>query len=256
MERKARYAKHGISHPMNKPKANYGIDAPRVVRNLFLIASGLLLASIFSFQIQNVLWFWIVFLYSFSLFLILFVMGCWMLYGIKISKPKIILQMVQNLDLKGNEKLLDLGCGRGLLLCEAAKYLSHGETYGLDLWSNKDQSGNHQEKTLENADREGVKGRVRIHTGDVRSLPFSDSTFDVVVSSLCLHNIREKKERERALLEMLRVLKPNGQFAIADIQCTKEYAAFLIGQSVQVKYSKPNYSYCPPIRIVKGRKTV
>ena len=162
--------------------------------------------------------------------------------------------MIQNLSLTGNEKLLDLGCGRGLLLCEAAKYLPHGEAHGIDLLPNKDQSGNKLEKTLENADREGVKQRVTIHTGDVRALPFSDASFDAVVSSLCLHNIRDKKEREKALLEALRILKPEGRFVIADIQRAKEYAEFFITQGVNVEYSKPNYFYCPPITTVKGTK--
>lgn len=239
---------------MNACKVNYGINAPNVVRNLFLFSFALLALAIFSFQIQNILWFWIVFLYSFPMFLALFTTGCWMLYGIKIVKPKIASKMIQSLDLKGNEKLLDLGCGRGLLLCEAAKNLPYGEAHGIDLWSNKDQSNNKPEKTLENADREGVKQRVIIHTGDVRALPFSDATFDAVVSSLCLHNIRDRKEREKALSEALRILKPGGKFVIADLYRVKEYAEFLIAQGLNVKYSKPNYSYCPPIMIVEGAK--
>ncbi len=239
---------------MRQCKADYGIDAPGVVRNFFLISLSLLMLSIFSFQIQSALWFWIVFLYSFFTFLPLFATGCWMLYGTKIAKPKIALKIIQNLKLTGNEKLLDLGCGRGILLCEAAKHLPHGKVYGIDLWSSKDQSGNRPEKTLENADREGVKERVSIHTGDVRFLPFPDSSFDVVVSSLCLHNIQGKEEREKSLLEMLRVLKPGGKFAIADIQHAKAYAEFLISQNANVEYSKTNYSYCPPLKIIEGRK--
>jgi ubiquinone/menaquinone biosynthesis C-methylase UbiE len=194
------------------------------------------------------------FLYTFSTCLALLITGCWMLYGIKITKPRIALKMIQNLGLKGHEKVLDLGCGRGLLLCEVAKHLPHGEVLGIDLWSAKDQSGNTLAKTLENADREGIRERVNIHTGDVRALPFPDGTFDAVVSSLCLHNIGDKTGREQALLEMLRILKPGGKFAIADIQRSKEYTEFLIAQGINVEYSKPNYSYCPSITTVEGRK--
>lgn len=235
-------------------KPDYGIDAPNVVRNLFLFSLILATLACLSFLIQNTVWFWIAFLYTFSTCLALLITGCWMLYGIKITKPRVALKMIQNLELKGHEKVLDLGCGRGLLLCEVAKHLSHGEVLGIDLWSVKDQSGNTLEKTLENVRREGVKERVNIHTGDVRALPFPDSTFDAVVSSLCLHNIRDKAGREQALLEMLRVLKPGGRFAIADIQRSKEYREFLIAQGINVKYSKPNYSYCPPITTVEGKK--
>lgn len=178
-----------------------------------------------------------------------------MLYGIKIAKPKIILKIVQDLKLIGNEKLLDLGCGRGMLLCEAAKHLPDGEAHGIDIWSNKDQSGNKLEKTLENAAREGVKEKINIHTGDVRCLPFPDNTFDVVVSSLCLHNINDKNERDKSLLEMLRVLKTGGGFTIADIHHAKAYAEFLKTQNINVEYSKSNYSYCPQLGIIKGKKS-
>jgi len=239
---------------MNKHTADYGIDAPNVVRNLFLFSLVFFAIAVVSFKIQDTLWFWIGFVYATSMFLALFTTGSWMLYGIKVTKPKIASKMIRNLELTGNEKVLDLGCGRGLLLCEAAKHLPHGEAHGIDLWSEKDQSGNTLAKTLENADREGVKERVTVHTGNVCALPFPSHTYDVIISSLCLHNIGDKEGRERALLEMLRVLKPGGKFAIADIQRTKEYLKFLTSQGINVEYSKPSYLYCPPIRTLGGRK--
>ena len=234
---------------MNQCKAKYGIDAPNVIRNLFLFALPMFVVSIFSFRISTLL-----FLCVFLTFLGLFGNGCWMLYGIKIAKPKIIAKMIQNLKLTGDETVLDLGCGRGLLLCEIAKYLPNGKVHGVDLWSTKDQSGNTLATALENAKREGVKERVSIHTADARTLPFPDGTFAAVVSSLCLHNIGDRIGREQALLEMLRVLKPGGKFMIADIQRVKEYVQFLSAQGINVEYSKPNYSYCPPITTIEGRK--
>lgn len=236
-------------------KPDYGIDAPYVVRNLFLFSLILAALAGFSFLIQSAVWFWIVFLYAFPTAIALVLTGSWMLYGIKITKPRIALKMIQNLELKGHEQILDLGCGRGLLLCKAAQHLPQGMAYGIDLWSTKDQSGNSMDTTLKNADLEGVKARVSLQTGDVCSLPFSDNSFDVVVSSLCLHNIKDKGQREKALLEMLRVLKPGGKFAIADIQCSKEYTSFLSTRSAHVKCSKPSYAYCPPISIIEGEKT-
>lgn len=235
-------------------KPDYGIDAPNVVRNLFLFSLILAALAGFSFLIQNAVWFWIVFLYTFPTSLVLLITGCWMLYGIKITKPRIALNMIQNLELKGDEQILDLGCGRGLLLCKIAQYLPQGMAHGIDLWKAKDQSGNSMDTALQNADREGVKTRVSVQTGDVCSLPFSDGSFDAVVSSLCLHNIKDKGQREKALLEMLRVLKPGGKFAIADIQRGKEYTSFLSTQNAHVKCSKPTYAYCPPISIIEGRK--
>lgn len=239
---------------ITRMKPNYGIDAPNVVRNLFLAALVLAVFGGLSFLIQNPVWSWLIFLYAFPTCIVLFITGCWMLYGIRVTKPRIILKIIQDLGLKGNEQVLDLGCGRGLMLCKVAQYLPQGMAYGIDLWSTKDQSGNSIEMTLQNVDCEGVKDRVSVQTGDVRALPFADQSFDIIISSLCLDNIKGKEQRAKALLEMLRVLKPGGKFAIADIQRGKEYTDFLSSQGVNVKCSKPNYAYCPPMTIVEGKK--
>ena len=66
--------------------------------------------------------------------------------------------------------------------------------------------------------------RVELHTADMRQLPFDDGSFDVVVSSLALHNVAGAGERVRALREAARVLKKGGKLALADIRHTHAYA--------------------------------
>jgi ubiquinone/menaquinone biosynthesis C-methylase UbiE len=61
----------------------------------------------------------------------------------------------------------------------------------------------------------------------MRALPFPDGTFDIVVSSLAIHNIPSNADRAKAITEAWRVLKPGGRLAIADIRATARYAKTL-----------------------------
>jgi arsenite methyltransferase len=133
-------------------------------------------------------------------------------------------RILDRLRLQGDEQVLDMGCGRGAVLTAVARKLTTGRVTGVDIWSTKDQSGNAKSVTLRNASLEGVGDRVHIETGDMRALPFPDRTFDLVVSSLAIHNIRSNADRKRAVVEGFRVLKPGGRMVIADIRATATYA--------------------------------
>ncbi|MEU0173846.1 class I SAM-dependent methyltransferase [Streptomyces massasporeus] len=134
--------------------------------------------------------------------------------------------------LKGDEELLDLGCGRGAVLVAAAKRLSSGKAVGVDLWAGKDQSGNRPEITLANAAAAGVADRVEVHTADMAALPFADDSFDVVTSALAIHNIEEPERQHQALDEAMRVLRPGGRLIIADFWfAARRYIAHLGGDS-------------------------
>jgi SAM-dependent methyltransferase len=132
-------------------------------------------------------------------------------------------RILDRLRLRGDEKVLDMGCGRGAVLTAVARRLTMGRVTGIDIWSTKDQSGNAKSVTLRNASLEGVGNRVRIDTGDMRALPYPDGAFDLVVSSLAIHNIRSNADRKRAIVEGYRVLKPGGRMVIADIRATAIY---------------------------------
>jgi arsenite methyltransferase len=132
-------------------------------------------------------------------------------------------ELLDNLGLKGDERLLDVGCGRGAVLMLAARHLPEGSTIGLDLWSTTDQSGNRETATLRNAELEGVATRVQLRTADMRNLPFPDQSFDVVTSSLAIHNIADPAGRDQAVAEIFRVLKSGGTALLADFRHTRDY---------------------------------
>ncbi len=78
------------------------------------------------------------------------------------------------------------------------------------MWSTKDLSGNSLERTEANIEAEGVKNKIELKSDDARKLSFPDSTFDVVLSNLCIHNIPDAQGRAQACREIARVLKPGG----------------------------------------------
>ncbi|MEW5302176.1 MAG: hypothetical protein WDW36_004981 [Sanguina aurantia] len=90
-----------------------------------------------------------------------------MLLTSTVGKPHVIGKMIDGLKLRGDEQVLDVGCGRGLLLLDAARQLPGGRASGLDLWSTRDQSGNAEAATRHNAALANLAERVQIDTGDM-----------------------------------------------------------------------------------------
>jgi ubiquinone/menaquinone biosynthesis C-methylase UbiE len=159
------------------------------------------------------------------------------------------------LGLRGDERVLDVGCGRGLMLIGAAKRLPKGQAVGVDLWSQRDLSENRSDATLANARAEGVAERVEVVDGDMRAMPFSDASFDVVVSSFAIHNLARRDDRRRAIHEIVRVLAPGGRVAIRDLGRTAQYASDLREAGMQdVARSAPSPWTFPFSRVVTAQK--
>jgi SAM-dependent methyltransferase len=152
-------------------------------------------------------------------------MGLWMAYWSKAGKLRNRELLLAQIPWTGAERVLDVGCGRGLMLIGAARRLTTGHADGVDIWQAKDLSGNGPEATLRNADVEGVQDRVTIHTADMRQLPFEAATFDVVLSCAAIHNVTSRSDRGRVIAEISRVLRPGGYALIDDIRNLGEYAA-------------------------------
>jgi ubiquinone/menaquinone biosynthesis C-methylase UbiE len=212
-----------------KSKPDYGIDAPGVVRNLF-IASGvaiLVIIGITSGIVPKRLMIFDLLGTCIGTAIGCGSMGFYMLWSSKIGKIKEREKLLDLVKWRGDEQVLDIGCGRGLMLIGAAKRLSTGKAFGIDLWQQEDLLDNRPDATLENAKIEGVANLVEVKTADMRKIPFEDGTFDVIVSCAAIHNLYQAEDREQTMKEIARVLKAGGQVVLEDIRHGKEYQANL-----------------------------
>ncbi len=240
--------------PDSNQKTNYGIDAPGVIRNLFF--GGLILLIIrFTFPVFrigstdiDITWF----IWPGAIFTVeSILMMVYSLYG----KYKHRSRMLALIDWKGDEQVLDIGTGKGLLMNGAAQKLTTGKSTGIDIWNNEDLTGNNMEEALKNAAVEEVADKVEIKNENAMNMGFADNSFDVILTNLCLHNIYNKEGRADACKEIGRVLKQGGTAVISDFRHVKEYQRNFEHLGLQTKLFWPNYlTTFPPLRILVVKK--
>jgi arsenite methyltransferase len=126
-------------------------------------------------------------------------------------------QIVAAVPWRGDEWVLDVATGSGLMLLGCAQKLTTGKAIGVDLWL-PGFGGGTAERFLNNIRAEGLSDRAESRTMDARRMTFEDATFDVVISSFGVSHIgRSAAEREQVIRDMLRVLKPGGTLALYDM---------------------------------------
>ena len=139
-------------------------------------------------------------------------------------------RMLQAVAWRGDERVLDVGCGNGFLLVEIAKQLTTGNVTGIDLWK-AEAGAQSSEVAWRNAHIERVQDRIDIQNVDARAMPFADHAFDVIVSSLMLHHSGGGADRDRVIDEMLRALKPGGTILLYDARPLISAATRRLGAS-------------------------
>ena len=116
---------------------------------------------------------------------------------------------------------LDVGCGSGALTIACARRNPKASMVGCDIWSGAYKAVFTQKLCEDNAKAEDVHN-VRFEEGNAIQLPFADGSFDAVTSNYVYHNIFGH-DKQKLLMETLRVLKKGGTFAIHDLMSRARY---------------------------------
>ncbi len=237
---------------MSKQTPDYGLDAPPVIYAMFVLG---LAAAIFGCVLVWTSNRHVSLAYAIQMFGVLCVILAALLFASsRFGKFRARDRRLERLNLRGDETVLDVGCGHGLLLIAAAKMLPRGHAVGIDIWS-RDQSDNSRESTLRNAALEGVAQRVTVHDGDMRKMPFADRSFDATVAHFAIHNVRSREGRREAIREIVRTLNQGGQVAISDVFSLDLYAdEFRKSDMIDVEISDLSFWTFPPARTVTARK--
>jgi SAM-dependent methyltransferase len=182
-------------------KSNYGVDAPKVILNLLVIEVAFFNSL---FLPENAFPPLSAILKSSAFFpaICLIIAGLLMIAYGKFGNLKQRDRIIGLHQWKGDEMVLDVGTGLGLLLAGVATKLTAGKACGIDVFNRYDLSGNTLSGLQENLRTENVTERTVIVKQSILETSFNDQTFDVVVSNLCLHNIYDAVSRKKACGEI------------------------------------------------------
>jgi ubiquinone/menaquinone biosynthesis C-methylase UbiE len=121
-------------------------------------------------------------------------------------------------------RLLDIGCGGGHLLASLARAHAGWRLTGLDLSPDQVRRAGKRARDL--------AGRIAFVTGSAMDVPLPDASFDAVIS-VC--SIKHWPDPARGLRECLRVLRPGGVLAVAEVErdhARGDRSAFIARQKV------------------------
>ncbi len=122
-------------------------------------------------------------------------------------------------DLADSPQILYVGVGGGMELLQFSYFSRRaGGVVGIDPVAEMLEASRRNFETAEAANSWFRRDFVDLRLGDALCLPVEDASIDVAAQN-CLFNVFEKRELERALAEMYRVLKPRGRLVLSDPVC-------------------------------------
>ncbi|WP_456425081.1 class I SAM-dependent methyltransferase [Rhodocaloribacter sp.] len=115
--------------------------------------------------------------------------------------------LIRQADIEPGQRILDLACGTGTLSIRIKQACPEAEVVGVDG----------DPEILSLAARKARRAGVSVRLDEAMSfdLPYPEAHFDRVVSSLFFHHL-SWTDKQRTAREVYRILRPGGQFHVAD----------------------------------------
>ena len=134
---------------------------------------------------------------------------------------KILDELINRITWSGAGEALDIGCGSGALSIRIAKKYPRSRVTGIDYWGSGWSYC--KEQCEKNASIEGVENRLSFRQASASALPFEDESFNLVVSNLTFHEVKDSASKLDVVKEALRVLKTGGEFVFQDLFRLRKY---------------------------------